>query len=451
MSRPLPTWERTTIRTDRYPQGLERNCHPPHPRVTPPRAWQSSAPAGSVSRWRAPCAPRASPSRARWDAASAPESEVVLLCVPDGSIADAAEIVGATGFEPATSGAQRFVGHVSGATPLAALQAAQAEAFGIHPLQTFAGGEGAEAFARHRRRDRRDDPGGARRRARPGAAARHDADRDLRRRARRLPRRRVDRLELPGHAAGRGRAMARRRRHRARRRPHAARSRWSAARSRTGPSSGRGEALTGPVARGDDATVARQRGAVEHHAPELLPLFDALVDRHARAGRATRWHGMRTVRTVAELRAALAARREAGRADRPGADDGLVPRRAPRADARRARGQRRASSCRCSSTRRSSVRREDLAAYPRDEARDAALAAGGRRRPAVRAAGRGGLSRRLRDHGQRRRRQRGARAATPHAAVAATSTASRRSSPSSSTWSARRRVLRPEGRPAGRW
>lgn len=37
-------------------------------------------------------------------------------------------------------------------------------------------------------------------------------------------------------------------------------------------------ALTGPVARGDEATVARHREAVGEHAPELLALFDALVD-----------------------------------------------------------------------------------------------------------------------------------------------------------------------------
>ena len=36
-------------------------------------------------------------------------------------------------------------------------------------------------------------------------------------------------------------------------------------------------ALTGPVARGDEATVSRQRDAVEQRAPELLGLFDALV------------------------------------------------------------------------------------------------------------------------------------------------------------------------------
>ena len=39
------------------------------------------------------------------------------------------------------------------------------------------------------------------------------------------------------------------------------------------------EALTGPVARGDDATVATQRAAVEEAAPELLDLFDEFVRR----------------------------------------------------------------------------------------------------------------------------------------------------------------------------
>lgn len=37
-------------------------------------------------------------------------------------------------------------------------------------------------------------------------------------------------------------------------------------------------ALTGPVARGDDDTVARQRAAVCDRAEELLPLFDELLD-----------------------------------------------------------------------------------------------------------------------------------------------------------------------------
>lgn len=38
-------------------------------------------------------------------------------------------------------------------------------------------------------------------------------------------------------------------------------------------------ALTGPVARGDTATVERQRAAIAARAPELLALFDALVER----------------------------------------------------------------------------------------------------------------------------------------------------------------------------
>jgi predicted short-subunit dehydrogenase-like oxidoreductase (DUF2520 family) len=37
-------------------------------------------------------------------------------------------------------------------------------------------------------------------------------------------------------------------------------------------------ALTGPVARGDDQTVAAQREAVLERLPELAPLFDALVE-----------------------------------------------------------------------------------------------------------------------------------------------------------------------------
>ena len=39
---------------------------------------------------------------------------------------------------------------------------------------------------------------------------------------------------------------------------------------------GPSDALTGPVARGDVATVERQRHSVEQRRPELLPLFDAL-------------------------------------------------------------------------------------------------------------------------------------------------------------------------------
>jgi predicted short-subunit dehydrogenase-like oxidoreductase (DUF2520 family) len=37
-------------------------------------------------------------------------------------------------------------------------------------------------------------------------------------------------------------------------------------------------ALTGPIARGDEATVTRQRAAIAERAPDLLPLFDALAE-----------------------------------------------------------------------------------------------------------------------------------------------------------------------------
>ena len=61
------------------------------------------------------------------------ERRIALLCVPDAAIAQACETIAAA-IPPL-----RFVGHVSGATPLTALAAARrrgAEVFCIHPLQT---------------------------------------------------------------------------------------------------------------------------------------------------------------------------------------------------------------------------------------------------------------------------------------------------------------------------
>jgi predicted short-subunit dehydrogenase-like oxidoreductase (DUF2520 family) len=60
-------------------------------------------------------------------------ADVVLLCVPDRAIADVAAGV------PAGP----WVGHVSGATPLAALQP-HAKRFSLHPLQTFTRARGPE-------------------------------------------------------------------------------------------------------------------------------------------------------------------------------------------------------------------------------------------------------------------------------------------------------------------
>jgi predicted short-subunit dehydrogenase-like oxidoreductase (DUF2520 family) len=60
-------------------------------------------------------------------------AELVLLCVPDGAIADVAG-----GVEPGP-----WIAHTSGATPLAALDPHDRR-FGLHPLQTFTHGRGPE-------------------------------------------------------------------------------------------------------------------------------------------------------------------------------------------------------------------------------------------------------------------------------------------------------------------
>ena len=61
------------------------------------------------------------------------DPELVLLCVPDGAIAEAA----------AGIPVGPWVAHVSGATPLAAL-APHERRFGVHPLQTFTTSRGPE-------------------------------------------------------------------------------------------------------------------------------------------------------------------------------------------------------------------------------------------------------------------------------------------------------------------
>ena len=66
-------------------------------------------------------------------AVGAEEPELVVLCVPDSAIADAAAAV-----EPGP-----WLAHVSGATPLAVL-APHARRFSVHPLQTFTTARGAE-------------------------------------------------------------------------------------------------------------------------------------------------------------------------------------------------------------------------------------------------------------------------------------------------------------------
>jgi predicted short-subunit dehydrogenase-like oxidoreductase (DUF2520 family) len=62
------------------------------------------------------------------------DGDVVLLCVPDSAIADVAR-----GLAPGHA----WIGHVSGATPLAAL-APHTRRFSLHPLQTFIRARGPE-------------------------------------------------------------------------------------------------------------------------------------------------------------------------------------------------------------------------------------------------------------------------------------------------------------------
>jgi len=244
--------------------------------------------------------------------------DAIVLCVPDSEIAAASETV---------VGAGRLVGHTSGATPLSAMAATEkagAALFGLHPLQTFAHGAGPEGFegagcavagstppalefaaALARRLGMTpfeiDDEGRAAYHAAASVASNF-----------------VVTLESAAESIAAGAGLE----------PEAARALLAPLLRRTvenvaevGPS----EALTGPIARGDHATVEAQRAAVAEAAPHLLDLFDELV-RHTRVlAAAKRGEAdaakptMRTIHTIHELRRSLARERRAGR------NIGLVP------------------------------------------------------------------------------------------------------------------------------
>jgi predicted short-subunit dehydrogenase-like oxidoreductase (DUF2520 family) len=80
-----------------------------------------------------PAAPLSPPAMSRGQSPGPGSPELVLICVPDGAIADVASSI-----EPGP-----WVAHVSGATPLAALEPHRRR-FGLHPLQTFTHARGAE-------------------------------------------------------------------------------------------------------------------------------------------------------------------------------------------------------------------------------------------------------------------------------------------------------------------
>ena len=196
--------------------------------------------------------------------------------------------------------ALRFVGHTSGASPLdalAPLRAARRRDLLAPPTAD-----------RPRRRDR------LHRRARPRSAGsdrgrrstsrtrlaealRHAAVRGPRGPTRRLPRRRRDRLQLPRRARGVGGGPAR-----ARPASRTRRELLAPLVLRTAANwSERGDAaLTGPIARGDEATVARHLEALR----ETRPGADRRFTRRSPSAPASSPRGtpMRVVRTKAELR-----------------------------------------------------------------------------------------------------------------------------------------------------
>jgi predicted short-subunit dehydrogenase-like oxidoreductase (DUF2520 family) len=198
------------------------------------------------------------------DRASAPDADapVVLLAVPDGEIANAAQALN----HPE---AITFLGHCSGATTLRPLRGrGHAHAFSLHPLMTvtragadFAGATAAVAGST----------------AEALALATH-----LARTLDMTPIDVPDRDRAAYHAAA---SMASN---------FLLTLEWAAQRvgnldrAALAPlvratvdnwlEQGPAQALTGPIARGDEATVRRQRAAVVTRAPDLTELFDALTE-----------------------------------------------------------------------------------------------------------------------------------------------------------------------------
>ncbi len=190
---------------------------------------------------------------------SAVGARAVLLCVPDQEIAAAAAAV-APG---------PLVGHCSGATRLAPL--APHEAFSLHPLMTvtahgatFAGAGAAIAGSTSRALGLASELAAA---LRMRAVLVDEGDRVAYHAAASIASNFLVTLEA---AAERLAATAGVPREHLVPLVTAAVDNWA----RLGPE----RALTGPVARGDGATVAAQRDAIAERTPELLGLFDALAE-----------------------------------------------------------------------------------------------------------------------------------------------------------------------------
>jgi predicted short-subunit dehydrogenase-like oxidoreductase (DUF2520 family) len=189
--------------------------------------------------------------------ATAHTAEVVFLAVPDAEIANAAAHV-APG---------RFVGHCSGATTLAPLHG-HPEAFSLHPLMTitaagadFTGATAAVAGTT--------DTALATARTLAEALGLTpieiaDADRPAYHAAASMASNFLVTLEWAAERVG---GLDR-----------AALAPLVRATVDNWVADGARAALTGPIARGDEATVDKQRAAVVERAPDLTDLFDALTD-----------------------------------------------------------------------------------------------------------------------------------------------------------------------------
>ena len=189
-----------------------------------------------------------------------PPVDIALLCVPDAAIGDAARHA---------RGPARFIGHVSGATPLDDVD------FSLHPVQTFTGEESPEVFRGIGAAvaGRTEEALAVATQLAETLGARPFEIDDARRAAyhaaaslaSNLVLTVLDAAEQVADAAGIPQAEAR-----ALLAPLVRRTveNWSDA--------GAAAALTGPIARGDEGTVARQRAAIAAARPELLELFDEL-------------------------------------------------------------------------------------------------------------------------------------------------------------------------------
>jgi len=188
-------------------------------------------------------------------------ASLVLLCVPDGQIAAAAAAI------PDAP----LVGHCSGATTLEPL--GDREAFSLHPLMTVPAGSPPGVFAGATAAVEGSSP---RALAAAEALAEHLGMRPMRvapedraayHAAASIASNFLVTLEAAAERLAGTAGVDR-----------AALAPLVRAAVDTWVELGGERALTGPIVRGDEATVERQRAALLERTPELAPLFDALAD-----------------------------------------------------------------------------------------------------------------------------------------------------------------------------